>query len=63
MKVVVPEASRTDEYGLHAVAFMRKILTMGRAKAIQHEIEHPSWDDPEWCRMIVGLHGDSLRRP
>lgn len=54
----IPQPDETDEYGLHACALMRKMATMGVGAALDAELAQPSWDDPQWCRLIVRLVAD-----
>lgn len=60
MKGKPPAPDPADDYGLHACALMRKMGKMGVKEAIQHEIANPSWDDSDWCRMVVGLAANKL---
>jgi hypothetical protein len=58
---VVPTAEEADQYGLRACALMLRMSKLGVAKALEAEISNPSWDDPSWCRMVVGLAAENLR--
>jgi hypothetical protein len=49
----IPEAAEADIFGQHAVALMKRTLEVGYDAAIAEELANPTWDDPDWCRMIV----------
>jgi len=59
VKPVVPQAEQGDEYGQHVCALMGRMAKLGVKAALEAEIAKPSWDDPDYCRMVVRLAGDS----
>jgi len=50
---LLPEAGADDVFGQHAVKLMKRAAQIGYDEAIQEELESPTWDDPDWCRMIA----------
>ncbi len=44
-----------DPFGQAAIGLCRRILRVGYDKALADELKKPTFDDPEWCRMIVAL--------
>lgn len=55
---LVPEATEDDTFGQHACRAMRQISQMGYKKWLETELSTPSWDDPDWCRMVLALSQD-----
>lgn len=50
---LLPEAASDDIFGQHAVKLISRALKIGYQAAIDEELASPTWDDPDWCRMIV----------
>lgn len=52
---LIPKALEDDVFGQHAVKAMRRILKVGWQEWIEGELTKPSWEDADWCRMIIAL--------
>jgi len=50
---LIPEATADDVFGNHAAKAMRTVLKRGYTGWLQSEVDNPTWNDPDWCRMIV----------
>ena len=59
---LIPEASSDDIFGQHAVAAMKRCMKVGYKTWLAEELNHPSWDDPDWCRMIVARSAGDVPR-
>lgn len=49
----IPDPQEADLFGQHAVKLLKRALEIGYDAAIHEELASPTWDDPDWCRMIV----------
>lgn len=56
---LIPGAAEHDEFGKHCVKLLKRALELNSMDAaLKEEILNPTWDDPDWCRMIVArTHG------
>jgi len=57
---VIPPARQDDEFGQHACAAMLKISRVGYKRWLEDELAEPSWQDKDWCRMVVALSQGKL---